>query len=183
MSRGILCAPCAFMRRWFPALGLAFLSAAACAGRGAPQTVGDPSQPNVGWVIMHGRDYNPDEEFGCQSNPRSECAVNASSPAEKTLSEVHVYFHPAKTDTTYTGTVKVGFFSDSGTSSGMKVDAKVKPGDVGSHSVIGLVTDKPGRYTMKIDITATAQSGIERQIREDVSVDVQRRPGVPANQN
>lgn len=125
---------------------------------------------------MHGHDYNPDEEFGCQSNPRSDCAVNASSAAEKTLSEVHVYFHPARTETKYSGTVKIGFFTDSATSSGMKVDATVKPGDVGSHSVIGLVTDKPGRYTMSIDVTATAQSGIERQIQENVSIDVQPRP-------
>jgi hypothetical protein len=154
-------------------------SVSGCAEHQAPQVSGDPSLPSVGWVIMHGHDYNPNEEFGCQSTPRSDCWVHASVPTEKTFSEVHVYFHPAKTaktETTYSGTVKIGFFSDSATSSGMKVDATVKPGDVGNHSVVGVVTDKPGRYVMNVDVTAVARSGIERHIQEDIPIDVQLRP-------
>ena len=116
-----------------------------CGEHRAPQPIGDPDMPRVGWIIMHGHKDNPDEEFGRQSNPRTDCSVHASTANGQTLSEVHLYFHPTKTDTTYTGVARIGFFQGAATSSTMTIKSTVMPGDVGNHSVVGIVTDKPGR--------------------------------------
>lgn len=160
------------MKRIHVLLSVAALTLS-CAERGAPRLAGDPSLPSLGWVIMHGDRDNPDEEFGCQSNPRSECVIRASTPPNQALSEVHLYFHAGRTRATYTGTVAIGFFSNAPTSAPMKTNATVKAGDVGNQSVVGIVTDKPGRYTMRIDLTAVNESGVEQRLREDVPIDVQ----------
>ena len=46
----------------------------------------------------------------------------------------------------------------------------MKPGNVGNHSVVGIVTDKPGRYTLSIDITAVKKGGGEEHFREEIPV-------------
>lgn len=154
----------------------AVLLTASCAEHRVPRAVGDPSLPSLGWVIMHGHKDNPDEEFGCQSAPRSPCTVHASTAAGQTLSEVHLYFHAGRTEARYSGTVKIGFFRSSESLPAMKTDATVKAGDVGNQSVVGIVRDKPGRYIMRIDVTATTEAGGEQRIREDVPIDVQAPP-------
>ena len=52
----------------------------------------------------------------------------------------------------------------------MKIDSTVMPGDVGNHSVVGIVTDKPGRYMLSLDITAVKKGGGEQHFREDIPV-------------
>ena len=143
---------------------------AGCAEHRAPRPVGDTDLPRVGWVIMHGNRDNPDEEFGCQSTPRSSCAVRASAADNRVYSEVHLYFHPTNVDTTYTGVARVGFFRNAEDSPDMKIAATVQPGDVGNHSVVGIVTDKPGRYTLSLDITAVKKGGREEHFREEIPV-------------
>ena len=149
---------------------LAAFMMAGCAERRAPEPAGDPDLPRVGWVIMHGNRDNPDEEFGCQSNPRSSCAVRASAADNQVFSEVHLYFHPTRVDTTYTGVARIGFFRGGADTPGMTIAATVKPGNVGNHSVVGIVTDKPGRYTLSIDITAVKKGGGEEHFREEIPV-------------
>ena len=151
-------------------LGIGSLAAGGCAGRRVPQPDGSPGAPGVGWVIMHGSRENPDEQFGCQSRPREECVLEASAAGSQALSHVHLYFHPTPTETTYSGVVRVGFFSDGATSAGIKPEVTVKPGEVRNHSVIGLVTDKPGRYRFTVDMTATMQGGGTRQVHDEVTV-------------
>jgi len=151
-------------------LGAGSLGAGGCAGRRVPEPDVSPGTPSVGWVIMHGSKDNPDEQFGCQSRPRTDCVVEASTPGGQALSHVHLYFQPTQTETTYAGVVRVGFFSDGATSGGIKPEVTVKPGEVRNHSVIGLVTDKPGRYVFTVDMTATMQGGGTRQIRDEVAV-------------
>lgn len=150
------------------------LTAFGCADHSIPKPLGDPALPHVGWVIMHGHKDNPDAEFGCQSNPRSECSVHASTPEKQSLSEVHLYFHSTGSETKYSGFVRIGFFSDAATASGLNPLITVKPGDVGNQSVVGIVTDKPGTYTFSVDITAVMNNGGERHVREDVPVVVSR---------
>jgi hypothetical protein len=144
-----------------------------CAERRAPRTAGDPSLPRLGWVIMHGDRDNPDQEFGCQSNPRSACVIRASASGHQALSEVHLYYHAGRTRATYAGTVTIGFFANATTSAPMKTNATVNPGDVGNQSVVGVVTDMPGLYTMRIDVTAVNEAGVEQRLREDVPIEVQ----------
>lgn len=148
------------------------IASGGCADHRAPNVVGDPQLPNVGWVIMHGHTGNPDEEFGCQSNPRSDCAVHASRPGAQTLSEVHLYLHSTKAETTYSGVARIGFFSGGDTSTGLQIQTLVKPGDVGNYSVVGIVTDRPGEYTFTVDITAVVQGASAHHIRENVTVTV-----------
>jgi hypothetical protein len=157
-----------------------WLSAFGCAEHRVPKPVGDPALPRVGWVIMHGHKDNPDAEFGCQSHPRSECSVHASTPENQSQSEVHLYFHSTASETKYTGFVRIGFFSDAASASGATPQITVKPGDVGRQSVVGIVTDKPGTYTFSVDITAVMANGGERQVREDIPVVVSR-PDVRAS--
>ena len=107
----------------------------------------------------------------CQSNPRSECVVPHSQPDREVFSHLHFYFHPASIDTRYGGTIRLGFFSNS--SQELKPDLTVKAGDeAGNHSVIGIVTDRPGTYTMGVAVEATAvnATGAPQQIREDVQI-------------
>lgn len=122
---------------------------------------------------MHGDRDNPDEQFACQSSPRSDCAVPASRADRQTFSEVHLYFHPTATETKYSGAVQIGFFRGSETAQQVKPVVTVKPGDVGNDSVVGIVTDKPGPQTLRIEITAITASGVEAQIRERVPVIVE----------
>ena len=148
------------------------VGACGCGAHSAPSIVGDPQSPNVGWVIMHGHTGNPNEEFGCQSNPRSDCVVHASRSGSQTLSEVHLYFHPTQVDTTYSGVVRIGFFSAGEAGPGLQIQTTVKPGDMGNYSVVGIVTDKPGQYMLTVDIRAAMSDGAEQQIKEQIPVTV-----------
>jgi hypothetical protein len=155
---------------------LTSLISTACAAHRIPAVEGDANEPRVGWVIMHGHQDNPDEEFGCQSNPRSDCAVDVSGSSGQTFAEVHLYFHPTQTETNYSGSLRVGFFRDTSASPSKLAPVTVKPGNVANYSVIGLVTDRPGRYTLTLDITGVSQSGVTQHIQEEVTVDVQPEP-------
>ena len=155
----------------FAFMTVASLAAAiGCADHRAPEPFDESDTPSVGWVIMHGDKDSPDEEFDCQSNPPSECVVHASTSADQTLSKVHLYFHPTKSETTYSGVVHVGYFRNAETSPGIKPRVTVKPGKVGNHSVVGIVTDKPCTYMLTLDVTAVTKGGTEEHIREEVPI-------------
>jgi hypothetical protein len=145
------------------------LVATACAKR-IPEPVGARGQsPQVGWVIMSGDADNPDRDFVCQSNPRDDCVMPVDRPGGRLLSHLHVYYHAASTETKFTGTIQVGFFEESYE---IKPSITVKPGESpGNQSVSGLVTMKPGRYTMSIAVVAApAQADQTQNIRDQVSV-------------
>src|SRR5262249_45370298 len=65
--------------------------------------------PQVGWVIMSGDSENPNHDFVCQSNPRTDCVVPVSRADEKTHAAVYFYYHPAAVETRYAGTIQIGF--------------------------------------------------------------------------
>jgi hypothetical protein len=125
----------------------------------------------VGWVIMHGDADNPDREFVCQSNPRSECVVPVDRPDARVLAHVHFYYHAAATDTSYTGAIRIGFFDRPHE---INPNIAVKRGDSpGNQSISDFVSSKPGNHAMAIDVVATStQTGQTQNIRDQVDVTV-----------
>jgi len=145
------------------------LFAAAC-GTGIPKpVVARTNMPQVGWVIMSGDAENPDRDFVCQSSPRSECVVPVDRADARVLSHLHLYYHPASTETKYTGSIRIGFFDQPHE---INPSIIVKPGESpGNQSVSDFVSMKPGTYPMSIAVVATpTQAGQTQNIRDQVSV-------------
>jgi hypothetical protein len=137
-----------------------------------PEPVGGHTgTPHIGWVIMSGDQDNPDRDFVCQSKPRSECVMPADRPDERVLGHVHIYYHPAATETKYVGTVRIGFFDQPHE---INPNLTVPPGGKpGNQSVSDFVSSKPGAYTTSFAVDATSTpSGQKQSIREEVSVTV-----------
>jgi len=143
--------------------------ATGCAKRIPEPAGGQIGSPRVGWVIMSGDADNPDRDFVCQSNPRSECVVPVDRPDARVLGHVHFYYHAAATETKYTGSNRVEFFAQP---LEVKPDITVKRGESpGNQSISYFVSSKPGKYTMSIAVVATsAQTGQTEDIRDQVSV-------------
>lgn len=151
---------------------LAVGAAGACAQHMGPRPTGSRNTPRITWVIMHGDRDNPDQAFACQSDPRPDCTIPASRVERLTYSDVHLYFHPTTTSTKYAGVVRVGFFRGSEQAQALKPSLNVKPGDVGSVSVVGIVTDRPGPHTLTIDVTGLTASGAEERLQETIPIAV-----------
>lgn len=141
----------------------------ACAGNAPPRSAGPAGVPKVGWVIMSGDRDTPDRDFVCQSEPASECLMPVSRAGAPVFAHVHVYYHPATTETKYTGSVRVPFF-DGGTyefQPNLLVGAR---GPVGNQSIVGIVTSKPGTYPLTIAVAATPPGGPAKDIRAQMPV-------------
>jgi len=152
----------------FSALIALLCLAMGCEKRVPVPTGGSPETPRIGWVIMVGDRENPDREFVCQSDPRTDCVMPASQPDDQRFTNTHFYFHSAAADTKYTGTIQVGFLTSPHE---FKPNLIVKGGDPATNaSVSGIVSSKRGRYQMTI--TAVAESGGTQQIRDSVPVTV-----------
>ena len=143
-----------------------------CAKR-APEPVGlAPGVPHVSWIIMHGDSDNPDAEFACQSTGPRECVLPASRPDARVLSDVHLYFHGAGRETTYLGSYRAEFFNaprDSPIRTTVRGEERIA-----NHSVVGIVTERPGDYRLRLAMDATSAGSTP--IREDVPVQVIARP-------
>jgi hypothetical protein len=135
------------------------VAALAACNRRIPEPVGGPSaprQPQVGWVIMTGDAENPDREFVCQSNPRSDCVLQADRPQARSVAHVYFYYHGTTTETRYTGPITIGFFDPP---HDLNPNVTVKPGEsAANQSVSDFVSTTPGGYAMTIGVTATAVS-------------------------
>jgi len=143
--------------------------ATGCAKRIPEPVGGRTDSPHVGWVIMSGDADNPDRDFVCQSNPRSECVVPVDRPDARVLGHVHFYYHAAATETKYTGSNRIEFFDQP---LEVNPDITVKRGEPpGNQSISYFVSSKPGKYTMSIAVVATSvQTGETENIRDQVSV-------------
>jgi len=121
---------------------------------------------------MSGDAENPNHDFVCQSNPRSECVMPVSRADAKIHSAVYFYYHPAAVETRYTGTIQIGFFEGASSTLQLRPDFTVKSKDsAANHSIDGIVTSTPGTYEMAIDVAATpAGSAAKQDIREKVQV-------------
>jgi hypothetical protein len=125
--------------------------------------------PRIGWVIMTGDRDNPDHDYICQSEPRTEeCVLPASTPDRQVFAGVHFYFHPADADTKYTGTIELGFIEGGHP---LTPNATVKAGDTPVQtSVMGVVSSTPGSHPMSIRLAAEGEQ--PREIKEQVPVEV-----------
>jgi hypothetical protein len=145
----------------------------ACAKRVPSATGTPPTVPRLGWVIMRGDRDNPDAEFVCQSEPRTDCVLPQSRPGQETHTEVHFYFHSAVTDSTYTGRIEIGFLTAGGRPYEITPTVTVKKGDrARSTSVLGVVSSSAGPYPMIIRLVAEGD-GMRREISDEVPVQVQ----------
>jgi hypothetical protein len=144
---------------------------AGCAGRAAPKAPGPPGTAKVGWVIMSGDRENPDREFICQSEPRTDCVMAASRGTEQVFAHVYVYHHAAATQLKYTGSIRVPFFN--GGAYDFQPDLMVAPGgSPGNQSIVGVVTATPGTYPFTIAVVATPPTGVAKDIRDEIPVRV-----------
>ena len=165
------------LRSALPALGLLTTAIAVSlgmegCGHSIPKTAGGPvGTPRVGWVVMMGGRDDPDREFVCYSESPGDCVMPSSRPNDQVFTHVYLYYHPAATETKYTGTVQIGFFNSA---LDLRPNFTVKPGaSPGNQSVVGIVSGKPGTYPLRIEVDATpTRAGATRQIREQVMVTV-----------
>jgi hypothetical protein len=127
-----------------------------------------PGTPHVSWVIMSGDSDNPDREFVCQSNPRTDCVLPASRPDEQVFSDVHFYYHGAGAETKYTGSIDIGFFQGSPSSHTIQANTVVKKTEsIMPHSITGVVTSTPGTYALNFALEATVpDTGKSQPIRD-----------------
>jgi hypothetical protein len=151
------------------------LLAPGCAKRGPERANVAPGTPHVTWVVMYGDRDNPDNEFACQSDPRTECVVPASRPDARTFSDVHFYFHGAGDETKYEGTTSIGFLQGATEAHTSQTNITVKKNEsITNQSTTGIVTSAPGTYTVALDLTATMTGTGNRQpVRESFQVRVQ----------
>lgn len=148
------------------------MAATGCMRR-APTPAGlPPGVPHVSWIIMHGDGDNPDAEFACQSTGPRECVLPASRPESRVFSDVHLYFHGAGRETTYLGSYRAEFFN-APRDSPIRTTVRGEK-EIANHSVVGIVTEKPGDYRLRLAMDATP--GGSTPIREDVPVQVIVRP-------
>jgi hypothetical protein len=153
---------------------LAFVAFAAGCARPIPKPIGSPQgAPRISWEIYAGDEDNPWDTLVCQSNPRQDCALTAGQ--KKLYASLLVYYFAATDETTYTGSIQIGFFEGAPESRQIKPNIRVRPGNHGfeNQSITGLVSPTPGAYPLTIDLTATAgPTRASTMIRDEFSVAV-----------
>ena len=95
--------------------------------------------------------------------------VPADRPDARVLGHVRVYYHAASTETTYAGSVRIGFFEQPRE---INPSITVKPGESpGNQSVSDFVSHTAGSYSLSIAVVAAAaQTGQSQSLRDQVSV-------------
>jgi hypothetical protein len=148
--------------------------ASAC-GKRVPRPANvPPDTPHVTWVLMYGDRDNPDREFACQSDPRTDCVLPVSRPDAQVFSDFHIYFHRAGGETRYEGTTNIGYLQGSSESHTSKANTTVgKNESITNQSVIGIVRSVPGTYDVTFAMTATLPgTGKTVPIRQTIQVAV-----------
>jgi hypothetical protein len=132
-----------------------------------------PGMPNVTWVLMYGDRDNPDQEFACQSSPRTDCILPASRADAQSFSDIHFYYHGTGGRTHYEGTRNIGFFQVSAPFTS-RIDVTVeKNQSITNQSVSGIVTPTPGTYMVSLSLTATlADTGKMVPVQETIQITV-----------
>jgi hypothetical protein len=87
---------------------------------------------------------------------------------------LYVYYHPAATETLYTGSIRVGFFGSDGASPEIKPRITVRPKEkLGNQTVMGIVSTMRGMFPVTFDVIATPQgSSAGQPVRDSVEVTV-----------
>ena len=144
----------------------------ACARHVPEPAMAMPGTPHVSWIIMSGDRDNPDREFVCQSEPRTECVVPVSRTDAQVFSDVHIYYHGAGAETRYVGSIQIGFFNGSPAANTVKTDIAVKKMErIANQSVSSIVTSRPGTYSIDFTHVATITETKKTQpIQEKVRI-------------
>jgi hypothetical protein len=156
-------------------LAVAAVASSACARR-IPEPVGvPPGTPHISWIIMYGDSDTPDREYACQSTSPGACVVPASRPNNQVFSDVFIYYHGGEAETSYAGSMRIGFFSGASSAPSIPISVTVKKGQaIANESVAHIVSSTPGAFDMSFDVTATqTPPGTSLPIREQVRVLVQ----------
>lgn len=164
----------AFKRLIVFAAFFGFLTSGCASGHRIPEPPGaHPNEPHISWSIHAGTAENPEQLLVCDSGPRAECVVGASRPEREVFATLHLYLHPASAETTYTGTVLIGFFGGDQRAHQLDVKQTVKPGEKPRElTIYDLLPTAGGTFPMDIALKATPASGEPREIRETVTVTV-----------
>jgi hypothetical protein len=88
------------------------------------------------------------------------------------FSDVHFHFHGAATETTYAGSIQIGFFEGSTPSYEVHPNITIKKNEsIMNSSVTGSVSTKAGSFRMTFALVATSKdTGQSQQIRDQVEV-------------
>ena len=158
--------------RAFTVIVVAGIVASGCGKRVPEPPNVAPGTAHVSWIIMAGDRDNPDREFVCQSDPRSDCIVPVSRPDEQAFADVHIYYHGAGAETKYEGTTVVEFFEGGPKVGTMQTNIVVKKNEsIANQSDTGIVTTNPGTYAVRFNLTATVtDAGKTQPIRLSVPV-------------
>ena len=151
---------------------LAVALTSTCARR-VPEPVGvPPGTPYISWVLMYGDRDNPDSEFACQSEPRTECVIPASRTDAQVFSDIHFYYHGAGAETRYEGTINFGYLQGSPDSHTSRINIAVQKNEsIANSSLIGIVTSTPGSHAVTISVAAlVTDTGKTQAIRESIPV-------------
>src|SRR4029079_12690179 len=119
------------------------------------------------------------EEMGegappCQSDPRTDCVLPASTPDAQVFADIHFYFHGAGPETRYEGAINIGYLQGAPDSHTSRTTFTVqKDESITNSSTTGIVTATPGTYAVTISQTATVKdTGKTQAIRESIPVAV-----------
>ena len=163
------------MRRRLFVVGTIAILVSACAKR-VPEPVNvAPGTPHVTWTLMYGDRYaNAEDKLVCQSDPRTECVLPASRPGAQVFAHLHTYYHGAGAETRYEGTTTHGFLEGEPNAHTSQTKISVsKTESITNQSVTGIVTSKPGGYTMSWYLTATVvDTGKTYPVRDTIQVTV-----------
>jgi hypothetical protein len=152
-------------------LSCVLLLTMSCGARVRVPAGGTGAMPRIGWVIMVGTRDDPDQDFVCQSDPRTECVMPASQPDSQAFSRAYFYFFPAAAnDTKFAGTIQIGFF-EGAIPHEMTPNLTVKrTGPPGQTSVLGIVSSMRGPHELRIAVNA--QGATTQEIRDSVPVTI-----------
>jgi hypothetical protein len=157
------------------ALAVAVALTAACATSEPKPSTRPNGRPQVGWVVMSGDRDTPDRDFVCQSEPRNECAIPASSPDDQVFTHVYFYYHPAAVETHYEGSIQIGFLQGDPAANPLRVNATTPTGGKPvNQSIIGIVTNRAGSYPIRVAVDAQPIDGARAPtaFHEDIPVTV-----------
>ena len=142
-----------------------------CAARGVAGGTADAGMPRVSWEIRTGA-LEGDERFVCGTTKPAPCVIPARADRRASRTSVAVFVHPTKQPVSYLGLVRASFIQGSGKHIG-EVNITVPPdaSPVGS-SILGIVTQQPSDYVLKIALDTTSDGRAPARIAEDIPVTV-----------
>lgn len=152
------------VKRTAGAIGLAFC--AGCGMHAVKHSAPDESVPHYSWEIRSGQS-GADENLVCgsaQSEPS--CVLEAGQDVT-----VHLAFHAAKEQVTYSGHMTIPFIEGIGGGGVRQVAADVLPGSQPVNtSVTGSASRAPGSHPFSIAVIAKQPGKPDRPLASDVKV-------------